>query len=140
MNWDEANEFIKELNKKRYCGYSDWRLPTVHELHSLIDYRQLDPALLLDNPFNNVQLFWYWTSTIYVHEIGRVWIIYMCNGHVSYSNKSHNSCVWPVRSGQCMTVDSSTRFTDNGNGTIIDNKTGLMWTKDANIQLAEDTV
>jgi hypothetical protein len=70
--------------------------------------------------------------------------------------------VWPVRSGQCGSfVDSviclpqtgqktsyysgddgelesgvawpSPRFTDHGNGTVTDQLTGLMWTKDANL-------
>jgi serine protease Do len=31
-----AKEYIKRLNRKRYAGHSDWRMPTVEELASLL--------------------------------------------------------------------------------------------------------
>ena len=37
MNYSKAQAFIGELNQSRYAGYSDWRLPTVSELISLLE-------------------------------------------------------------------------------------------------------
>jgi formylglycine-generating enzyme required for sulfatase activity len=37
INWDEANEYAKQL---RLGGYSDWRLPTIEELEKLYDPRR----------------------------------------------------------------------------------------------------
>ena len=134
MNWEEANKLIKKLNKKNYRGYSDWRLPTIYELFSLIDYTQKNPALPSGHPFTNAQLDWYWSSITYASITDRVWLVGLENGRIIDGHKSISHYVWPVRSGQRGALNSSTRFIDNGDGTVTDNKTGLMWTKDANIQ------
>lgn len=43
---------------------TDWRLPNVKELLSLIDYGQADPTLPSDHPFTGIQTDdFYWTST-----------------------------------------------------------------------------
>ncbi|MCK5420241.1 MAG: DUF1566 domain-containing protein, partial [Desulfobacterales bacterium] len=38
-NWD-AKEYIKQLNRQRFAGHSDWRMPTVEELASLLERRK----------------------------------------------------------------------------------------------------
>ena len=136
MNWEEANKFIARLNKKNFCGYSDWRLPTIYELLSLIDYTQYNPTLPKEHPFTNVQSDWYWSSTTSAGTTDGAWSVSVNYGSVGNYIKSIDGYVWPVRSGQCGGVlgNSTLRFTDNGDGTVTDNKPGLMWTKDANIQ------
>ncbi len=74
--WDTALAFIEtNLNATVYGGYDDWRMPNLNELHSLIDYSQVDPALPLGHPFTNVNGN-HWASTSrhdyppYAHTIG----------------------------------------------------------------------
>ncbi len=38
MNWQEALAWVQQCNAEEYLGYSDWRLPNVKELESLVDY------------------------------------------------------------------------------------------------------
>lgn len=36
LNWDEANAYLAACNEQKYCGNSDWRLPTKSELRGLL--------------------------------------------------------------------------------------------------------
>lgn len=58
-----APAYVKAVNAAKLCGHSDWRLPTMAELHDLVNFSNrtppvLDPAWLPNTP---TQLF-YWAS------------------------------------------------------------------------------
>lgn len=36
MDWESAIEHCKELKESNACGYSDWHLPTIDELKTII--------------------------------------------------------------------------------------------------------
>lgn len=66
-NWfDAAGPWIDAVNTQGgtgYAGFSDWRLPNVKELHSIVDYRQgIDPGFG-PGPRGAVQPR-YWSATI----------------------------------------------------------------------------
>jgi hypothetical protein len=44
LTWEKAQEQPKILNSKKFGGYNDWRLPSIKELYSLIDFRGTDPS------------------------------------------------------------------------------------------------
>lgn len=79
MNWEEALEYVQKMNEQNYLGYSDWRLPNVKELQSIVDYTRApdasDPSHqgpAIDPIFNVTPIIneageldypYYWTST-----------------------------------------------------------------------------
>lgn len=104
VNWDTA---IDRCNDHSEFGYSDWRLPTLRELLSLIDVRYQFPALCdttgtaqhtNQNPFYNVQDAIYWTSTSRGAASTMKWYVDMRYGIINYSSGSVSYYqVWPVR-------------------------------------------
>jgi len=158
--WAEAFDHVECLNTNSYLGYNDWRLPNRKELKSLVNYGQSIPATWLNNAsqgFSNVQSNLYWSSSTCADAApANAWYINMSSGVVSNANKGSFYYVWPVRDGQFRVVDlpqtgqtadyttgddgdlqegvawPGTRFTNNSDGTISDNLTGLMWTQNGN--------
>lgn len=62
-----TSAYTARVNQSQYCGYSDWRLPSAHELLSLVDPELSGndylPSIDTDYfPFN--RRFVYWTSTL----------------------------------------------------------------------------
>jgi len=96
MKWTDA---LIACNNLDFAGYTDWRLPNVKELLSLIDYGKHDPALPSRHPFENVQFIFYWSSTTYDAITSHAWGVYLCNGYVYNYHKITNAFVWPVRDG-----------------------------------------
>jgi len=60
LNPESADEWINELNKKRFAGFEDWRLPTVEELFSLMRSRKNQSGIFIDSIFDDHQK-WIWT-------------------------------------------------------------------------------
>jgi len=162
MNWEKAFNYVNCLNAANYLGHNDWRLPNINELESLLIYGRLDKDGLRDVealPLPTIPN--YWSSTTTEKDSSFAWILGNPFGAIKTKFKSLNEvCVWPVRGGQSGAFRnaalwitgqtesyhpgddgdvkagvpwSNPRFTDHGDGTVSDNLTGLMWTKDANL-------
>ncbi len=90
---------------------TDWRLPNVREIQSLVHYGFLNPAVpntvgtgqwTEGNPFTGVQSDVYWSSTTYAIAGNPVyaWDVFLWGGQVGLDEKPYTHYVWPVRGGQ----------------------------------------
>lgn len=94
--WQKALDAVHVLNKKQFSGRSDWRLPTINELESLIDASRHTPALPKQNPFSNTRD-GYWSSTSSSFEPDWAMCLYLNKGAVGVGWKQDtNFHVWPV--------------------------------------------
>jgi hypothetical protein len=63
MNWQQALQLVESLNTSGgYAGHTDWRLPNLKELATLIENQCMQPAIN-ETLFPEAQPFWYWTSS-----------------------------------------------------------------------------
>ena len=101
MIWNNAIDLCNNLT---FAGHTDWRLPNVRELRSLIDYGRHSPALPLGHPFTGIHLEEYWSSSTFAAPgyDWNAWEVCVKNGFTSWSGHKtlETRRVWPVRAGQ----------------------------------------
>jgi len=133
----DGGEMIFE-NTAPYCknltlgGYTDWRLPTSIELFSINNYNYLNPALDTIY-FTKTKAQYWWTSERREDDTTDVWVVNAGGGIGAHPRSETVSAggikIFDVRAvrNPFSTTFSVTHFTDNGDGTITDNYTGLVW-------------
>ena len=82
-------------------GQMGWRLPSIHELTSLVvpGNPAGGPDLPAGHPFSNVQSGSYWSAATNVETPADAWRVSFSNGNVSAGNKASALFVWCVRGG-----------------------------------------
>ena len=93
MTWQKAIDACKNLD---FNGHKDWRLPTVKELISLVDYEKYDPATEIPNTESN----FYWSSTTFADFTDGAWYVGFNYGNVYNRGKANAFYVRAVRGGQ----------------------------------------
>lgn len=76
QEWDTALGYCLDLE---LGGYTDWRMPNIKELKSIVDYgrgnQTIDPA------FSYAANNYYWSSTIFANDSRGVWFINFYDGN-----------------------------------------------------------
>jgi len=155
MTFSEAQARPAVLNAARYGGYNDWRLPTINELYSLINFAGTDvgpggdPATLV--PFIDRAYFdfaygdtaageriidaQFASSTLYVGKtmLGDTTLfgVNFADGRIkgyglTMAGGAEKTFFMRCVQGAAYGVND---FVDNDDGTITDRATGLMWSK-----------
>jgi len=108
MSWDGAVDYCSGLT---YAGHSDWRLPNLKELESLVHYGSGSwgnlPLQWLNyylTPFTGVKLGIYWSGTT---RSTNAWWVHMGYGHMSSAAKYIGYYVWPVRDKSVGTAEQT---------------------------------
>lgn len=157
--YTQAIAWVDTVNAMAYGGYRDWRLPTIKELYSLMNFRGTDPSGYTGNdtsvltPFIDTTVFsfaygqttlgeriidsQYASSTVFVvnpAETGypKVFGLNLADGRI----KGYD-LMMPDRSEKTFFVQlvrgpsdyGVNNFLDNGDGTTTDLATGLTWAR-----------
>lgn len=142
LNCNTAN-YVDAMNAMSLCGFSDWRLPTMHELAGLTDYGLNSPALdtlIFPNTEPNISSF-YWTSSPRAAFPAQSWVVASAYGVVQGRPKTDALHVRLVRGGppvgapvtadHCLGAlparNPDSAYEVHGDGTVTDLRTGLMW-------------
>lgn len=126
---NDATNGCKALNSANagngYSGIKTWRLPTLLELQTLVNYGTNSPAIDT-TAFPATALSNYWSSNIWAANITSSWTNDFNLGQLLYNP---NTSLYNVRCVSGPPKNYSFNFTDNSDGTIKDNATGLIWQK-----------
>jgi Protein of unknown function (DUF1566) len=125
VTWQHALDYVDKLNEENYLGHIDWRLPAPDELLTLVDRSIPWPGPKIASTFfPNTAAFSYWSSAKAGYSTSTAWNVDFAYGTVTYGNKLAYNFIRAVRSRPYGSLDS---FFINGDGTVTDNSTGLMW-------------
>jgi len=107
LTFREAVDYVAGMNEgnRANFGYTDWRLPYLSELQSLIDYtryKRQAHMLPLRHPFRNVQSLGFndRSSATYLTNNDFFWFLSLYCGLVGHNVESCYGYVWPVRGGR----------------------------------------
>lgn len=96
MTWQNAYRYIEQLNTEGYAGFSNWRLPTIEELASLLEERKTQEDLFLDAIFGPIPL-WCWSADK-APTTKTAWYISFNSGGIQQHTTENTAFVLAVRS------------------------------------------
>lgn len=104
LEWQKSNDATTRTwqNGLAYCedlsldAKTDWRLPSIRELKSLVNDSRYYPAI---DPAFTCQSFSYWSSTSVTDQPKSAWVVHFGNGDDNWYVKTDNYRVRCVRAG-----------------------------------------
>ena len=107
LTWQQtvASTTYTWANAKTYCGSAavstslggtGWRLPTLKELQTIVDYSQSNPSID-STAFPSTPAAWFWSSSPLAGSSSFAWLVYFGNGSAYYDGVSATDSVRCVR-------------------------------------------
>ena len=91
MTWPEAKDYAIRLNREGFTGYSDWRIPTIEELASLLESSWKNGDLFIEKVFDRKQRYCWSQDT---SGINKAW---KANFHLGFIIDFPMNSINPVR-------------------------------------------
>lgn len=126
-------------NARRYCdtlslgGFTDWRLPNVHEAYSILNHQNTNPALDV-NVFVKTAAQYWWTSDRQMNDTNKIWCT-NSGGGVGNHPKTETSSAGGTKKFHVRAVRDVvtpvyiTRFSLLSPLMVQDENTGLTWSR-----------
>ena len=95
MNWQDALAWVQKKNSEKVLGHDDWRLPSVKELQSIVDYKRspdtthspaIDPIFTcttITNEADQIDYPFYWSATTHAGLTGGRAAMYVAFGRAA---------------------------------------------------------
>ena len=93
-NWNAALDYCANLSLD---GRTDWRLPDIIELQSIVDYGQTSTPIIDGVAFPGTNSSGYWSASSRASSSGSAWVVNFGGGNVSSNIKSNFFYVRCVR-------------------------------------------
>lgn len=122
-----CNLLNKANNGEGFAGIKNWRVPTWQEFSTILSNTRTTGPFINDIAFPGTLNTAYWTSTPDVFDPTRAYAIAFNNLSIGASPRTTSIQIRCVSS--LLPKGSNSNFTDNLDGTILDNSTGLFWQK-----------
>ena len=95
----DTEDYINALNLLAFGGFSDWRIPSQHEIRPIADYSRYQPAID-ETVFPYMQLSYYWSSTSSARFPDGAWRVDFQYGYVYSTGKGVVEHVRAVRNAE----------------------------------------
>ena len=105
LSWEDAGKYCQDLT---FAAYTDWYLPNVRELMSIVNYQNINPTI--DTGYFTTWNGPYWTSTTYMSGTGSAWKVYFNDGSVVATPKANGNFIRCVRVGPTASPSSPQSF------------------------------
>ncbi len=98
----DTEKYVAAINAIALCGYSDWRLPTVDELATIVDSSVPTPGPTIDRNYfpNTRSARGFWTSTPHLLGSEYAWEVNFSSGSIDGNYKNAGAYVRLVRGGK----------------------------------------
>ncbi|MBI5593225.1 MAG: DUF1566 domain-containing protein [Deltaproteobacteria bacterium] len=122
----DTKDFINALNGANFGGYSDWRLPTLKELSSIVNYDISSPGPTINTTyFPNTQPSYYWTSTASTGYDYRAWAVGFDDNNSHNYGKYGQYFVRAVRGRMETRPPQQQHYWDNSSAPIVGDKAAV---------------
>ncbi len=119
-----AREWLQKVNADGWCGYRDWRLPSLQELESVVDYGIPFPGPVLDPAAFPLTLNEaYWTDASDGRRVNQAYVVQFDDGQI-YSHP--RTSLHPVRLVRGTPL-ASRWFVARDGQEVTDQNAGLIW-------------
>jgi hypothetical protein len=97
----DTEKYVADVNAAGLCGFTDWRLPTVKELESIVDFSGTNTAAVDPNYFPNTNFTVNtWTASPLANYSSYAWAVNFKEGNTVIAPRDSKYAVRLVRGGQ----------------------------------------